>query len=207
MFSHYVSALLAVSGTILLAMKSYQLGDPGFYIAAFLIYGITVFLMFASSSTYHQVNVSESKEEIFRLLDHMMIYVVIAGTYTPICAIVLEGEWRVWMLAGIWGAAIAGVIKKVFWMNAPRWISTILYLIMGWVSVIIVPQIWNSLHHAFTWWIITGGLFYTIGAIIYIIEKPDPFPEVFGHHEIWHLFVMGGAFSHFWGIYQYLPGY
>lgn len=207
MISHFLSAMLAVYGTVLMGIRSYQVGDPAAYIASFIIYGITVFLMFASSSTYHQVNVSEAKEEIFRMLDHMMIYVVIAGTYTPICAIVLEGNWRIGMLIGVWGAALAGVVKKIFFMNAPRWISTLLYLGMGWVAVIIMPQIWNLLPHAFTWWILAGGLSYTIGAVIYIIEKPNPIPEVFGHHEIWHIFVMGGAFCHFWGIYTYLPGF
>lgn len=172
---------------------------------SFLIYGVTVFAMFGSSAIYHSINVSFKREEFFRLIDHIMIYLVIAGSYTPMCVIVLEGEWRLWMLIGIWLFALFGILKKIFWLNAPRWFSTLLYLLMGWIAVIIFPQIWESLPHGFAYWIAIGGLCYTIGAIIYVIEKPDPKPESFGFHEIWHIFVMGGAFSHFWAIFYYLP--
>ena len=92
-------------------------------------------------------------------------------------------------------------------MSAPRWFSTVLYLLMGWISVIIFPKLWEQLPHMFSYWVAIGGLFYTVGAVIYGLKKPDPFPEKFGFHEIWHLFVLGGAFSHFWGIYKFLPGY
>lgn len=146
------------------------------------------------------------KEELFRKLDHIMIYLVIAGSYTPICAITLTGNWRIWMLIGIWLFALFGFFSKIFWMNAPRWLSTMLYLLMGWVAVVIVPQMWRVVPHWFLIWLGIGGLFYTFGAIIYGVKKPDPFPNKFGFHEIWHLFVMGGAFSHFWAIYHYLPG-
>ena len=176
------------------------------YRIAFIIYGITVFLMFGSSATYHSVQVSFQKEELFRMIDHIMIYVVIAGSYTPICAIALEGEWRLGMLLGVWILAVAGILKKILWLNAPRWFSTGLYLLMGWLCVIIFPQIWDVVPKVFSYWIIIGGLFYTIGAIIYTLQKPNPAPSWFGYHGIWHLFVMGGVFSHFWAIFNYLPG-
>lgn len=204
-FTHLFGALIAVLGTILLIVDSTI--DPVSYKISFIIYGITVFLMFGSSALYHSVQVSFKKEEFFRLLDHIMIYIVIAGSYTPICAIVLEGEWRLGMLIGIWIFAVAGILKKIFWLNAPRWFSTGLYLLMGWIAVIIFPKIWSILPSAFSFWIIIGGLFYTIGAVIYALQKPNPAPRWFGYHGIWHLFVMGGAFSHFWAIYYYLPGF
>ncbi len=204
-YSHLVGAIGALVLLVYLIVNSSE--DPGASRISFIVYGITVFLMFASSSIYHAVNVTFETEERFRMIDHIMIYLVIAGTYTPICTIVLEGNWRLWMLIGIWSFALIGIIKKVFWMSAPRWFSTVLYLLMGWVSVIIFPNLWDQLPHMFSYWIAIGGLFYTIGAIIYGIKKPDPFPEVFGFHEIWHLFVLGGAFSHFWAIYKFLPGY
>ena len=204
-YSHLVGAIGALVLLVYLIVNSSE--DPGASRISFIVYGITVFLMFASSSIYHAVNVTSETEERFRMIDHIMIYLVIAGTYTPICTIVLEGNWRLWMLIGIWSFALIGIIKKVFWMSAPRWFSTVLYLLMGWVSVIIFPNLWDQLPHMFSYWIAIGGLFYTIGAIIYGIKKPDPFPEVFGFHEIWHLFVLGGAFSHFWAIYKFLPGY
>lgn len=204
-YSHLVGAIGSVILLVYLIINSS--GDPGWSRISFIVYGVTVFLMFASSALYHAINVSFKTEERFRMIDHIMIYLVIAGTYTPICTIVLGGSWRLWMLIGIWSFALIGIIKKLFWMSAPRWFSTVLYLLMGWISVIIFPKLWEQLPHMFSYWIAIGGLFYTVGAIIYGIKKPNPFPEKFGFHEIWHLFVLGGAFSHFWGIYKYLPGY
>jgi len=204
-YSHLIGAIGSVVLLVYLIMNSSE--DPGWSRISLIAYGITVFLMFASSTVYHAVNVSFDTEERFRMIDHIMIYMVIAGTYTPISAIVLDGNWRLWMLIGVWSFALIGILKKIFWMSAPRWFSTILYLLMGWVAVILFPKLWDQLPHWFSYWIAIGGLFYTFGAIIYGIKKPDPFPEKFGFHEIWHLFVLGGAFSHFWAIYKYLPGY
>ncbi len=204
-YSHLVGALGAI--VFLTALMWRSQSDPLYFKLSFILYGITVLLMFGSSSFYHMINVSFKTEEFFRKIDHIMIYLVIAGSYTPICAIVLDGNWRIAMLSGIWAFAVIGVLKKIFWMNAPRWFSTMLYLLMGWVSLIMYPRIWDYLPLGFFIWILIGGLFYTFGAIIYGIKKPDPFPDTFGFHEIWHLFVMGGAFSHFWAIYHYLPGY
>lgn len=207
-FNAYSHLVGAIGAAVFLGYLIYgSSSDPGWSRVAFIIYGVTVFLMFASSAVYHAVNVSFETEERFRMVDHMMIYLVIAGTYTPICVIVLDGGWRIGMLIGIWSFAAIGIFKKIFWMSAPRWFSTILYLLMGWVSVIIFPKLWDLLPHGFSYWIAIGGLFYTIGAIIYGIKKPDPYPGKFGFHEIWHLFVLGGAFSHFWAIYKFLPGY
>jgi hemolysin III len=204
-FTHLFGALVALVGTILLVFDASI--ESASYRFAFIIYGITVFLMFGSSALYHSVQVSFKREEFFRLLDHIMIYLVIAGSYTPICAIALEGVWRLGMLLGIWIFAVAGVLKKILWLNAPRWFSTGLYLLMGWIAVIIFPQIWDVVPKGFSYWIIIGGLFYTVGAVIYALQKPNPAPSWFGYHGIWHLFVMGGAFSHFWAIYYYLPGF
>ena len=204
-WTHAFGALIALVGTVLLILDSTI--DPVSYKTSFIIYGITVFLMFGSSALYHSVQVSGRTEEIYRMIDHIMIYLVIAGSYTPICAIALKGEWRLGMLLGIWIFAVAGVLKKIFWLNSPRWFSTGLYLLMGWIAVIIFPQIWEVLPKGFSFWIVIGGLFYTIGAIIYARQRPNPAPSWFGYHGIWHLFVMGGAFSHFWAIYHYLPGF
>lgn len=202
--SHLVGGIIAFFWTLLLVWKARA--DPAHYIAAFVIYGATVMLMFYSSALYHTVQVSFKTEEIFRLFDHIMIYAVIAGTYTPLSVIVLDGKWRLWVLVGIWGFGLAGIIKKIFWLNAPRWFSTVLYLLMGWISILIIPHIWSLVPLGFHIWIMVGGLFYTIGAIVYIFEKPN-LASWLDFHELWHIFVMGGAFSHFWAIYYYLPGF
>lgn len=204
-YSHLLGALISLIWMGFLMVSAAN--APISHKAAFLIYGITVFLMFFSSGVYHTLNVRLKIEETFRKLDHIMIYLVIAGTYTPLCTILLDDGWRFGMLLGIWLFAAAGIIKKIFWINAPRWSSTAIYLLMGWVAVIIMPLFWNELPHSFTYWIALGGIFYSVGAVIYAVQKPDPFPNTFGFHEIWHLFVIAGAFSHFWAIYYYLPGY
>lgn len=204
-YSHYLGALIAVIWLVLLMLKASE--SPTGYKISFLVYGISVILMFLSSGIYHTLNVQNKTEELFRMFDHILIYVVIAGSYTPMCAILLEGGWQWGMLLGIWLFALGGVLKKIFWLNAPRWFSTLIYLLMGWVSVIILPIVWNVLPHAFVYWIALGGFFYTAGAVIYGIQKPNPIPGYFGFHEIWHLFVLGGAFSHYWAIYTYLPGF
>lgn len=204
-YSHLVGAIGSIVFLLYLILNSSN--DPGWARTSFILYGVTVFLMFASSAVYHAVNVSFETEERFRMIDHIMIYLVIAGTYTPICTIALDGNWRLWMLIGVWSFALVGFVKKIFWMSAPRWLSTVFYLLMGWIAILLFPKLWDQLPHWFTYWIAIGGLFYTFGAIIYGVQKPDPFPEKFGFHEIWHLFVLGGAFSHFWAIYKYLPGY
>ena len=200
--SHLVGAIIAVVWTILLLVKEPVLSSV--YLFSFIVYGLTVFLMFFSSAVYHSINVTLETEEFFRLIDHIMIYLVIAGSYTPICVIVLEGHWQLGMLIGIWVFAAVGVLKKIFRLNAPRWFSTGLYLLMGWLAVLIFPIIWSKLPHWFSYWIVIGGLFYSVGAVIYILEKPN-FSDRFGFHELWHVFVMAGAFSHFWATYRYLP--
>jgi hemolysin III len=164
-------------------------------------------LLYTASSLYHALPVKEKTLELLRKLDHSMIYVLIAGTYTPICLLVLEGGWKWGLFTTIWSLAIIGIIKKFLWMNAPRWLSTLFYLGMGWLAVIIFPTLMEKLPLAFLVWIGIGGLAYTLGAVIYGIQKPNPIPNWFGHHEIWHLFVMAGTFSHFWAIYYYLSGY
>ncbi|MDR9419243.1 hemolysin III family protein [Gracilimonas sp.] len=202
-YSHYLGALIATVWLFFLMAEASESSVT--HQVSFLVYAVSVILMFLSSGIYHTLNVENKTEELFRLFDHILIYVVIAGTYTPLCAIALQGAWQWGMLLGIWLFAIAGILKKTLWLNAPRWLSTAIYLFMGWASVIILPQVWKLLPQAFTYWIALGGLFYTIGAVIYGIKKPNPIPGAFGFHEIWHLFVMGGAFSHYWAIYKYLP--
>lgn len=204
--THGVGAVLSIVGLAFLVYEAMQHGSIS-HLIAFSIFGLSMFLLYTASSLYHALPVKEKTLELLRKLDHSMIYVLIAGTYTPICLLVLEGGWKWGLFTTIWSLAIIGIIKKLLWMNAPRWLSTMFYLGMGWLAVIIFPTLMEKLPMAFMIWIGIGGLAYTLGAVIYGIRKPNPIPNWFGHHEIWHLFVMVGTFSHFWAIYAYLPGY
>jgi len=202
--THGIGAILSIVGLVLLLNEALQRGSIS-EIIAFSMFGLSMILLYTASSLYHALPVKEKTLEILRKFDHSMIYVLIVGTYTPICLLVLKGEWKWIVFITIWSIAIVGIIKKIYWMNAPRWLSTAFYLGMGWFGVILFPDMVGKLPIAFIIWIIAGGLAYTFGAIIYGFKKPNPIPEWFGHHEIWHLFVLAGTFAHFWAIYEYLP--
>jgi len=201
--THGIGALLALVGLILLLYEAIQRGSIS-QIIAFSMFGLSMVLLYTASSLYHALPVKEKTLALLQKLDHSMIYVLIAGTYTPICLLVLDGSWKWGLFITIWGLAIIGIIKKFLWMNAPRWLSTAFYLGMGWLAVIIFPTLAEKLPLAFLVWIAIGGLAYSVGAVIYGLKKPNPIPNWFGHHEIWHLFVLAGTFSHFWAIYYYL---
>lgn len=204
--THGVGAILALIGLILLVYDAVSLNSVN-HIVAFSIFGASMVLLYTSSSLYHSLPVSEKTMLLLQKLDHSMIYVLIAGSYTPVCLIALEGSWKWGIFITVWTLALLGILKKFLYMNIPRWVSTMLYLGMGWMGVIMFPTLAEKLPMAFLGWIIAGGLAYSLGAIIYGIKKPNPIPDWFGHHEIWHLFVLAGTFFHFWAFYSYLTGY
>lgn len=204
--THGAGAVLSVVGLILLLDEAIQRGSVN-HVIAFSMFGLSMILLYTSSTLYHGLPVKEKTIALLQKIDHSMIYVLIAGTYTPVCLLVLDGSWKWGIFCTIWSLAAIGIVKKFLWFHSPSWISLAFYLGMGWLAVFLFPTMMEKLPIAFMVWIAIGGLAYTFGAVIYGIQKPDPIPEWFGHHEIWHLFVLAGTFSHFWAIYQYLPGY
>lgn len=204
--THGIGVILSLVGFILLLHEAIEHGSVS-HIVAFSMFGLSMILLYTASSLYHALPVKEKTLLLLQKLDHSMIYVLIAGTYTPICLLVLEGGWKWGLFITVWTLAVVGIIKKFLWISAPRWLSTLFYLGMGWLAVFTFPALVQKLPLAFIIWIAVGGMAYTLGAVIYGIQKPNPIPQWFGHHEIWHLFVLAGTFSHFWAIYQYLPGF
>lgn len=202
--THGIGAILSLVGFILLLHEAISSGSVS-QIIAFSMFGLSMVLLYTASSLYHALPVKEKTLLLLQKLDHSMIYVLIAGTFTPICLLVLEGGWKWSLFITIWTLAVVGIIKKFVWLSAPRWLSTLFYLGMGWLAVFTFPALIEKLPLAFLIWIAIGGIAYTLGAVIYGIQRPNPIPKWFGHHEIWHLFVLAGTFSHFWAIYQYLP--
>ena len=162
-----------------------------------LIYGLSLVLMFSASSAYHLIQSNARVVQWLRKLDHSAIYVLIAGTYTPICLHFFDGFWRWGMLGIIWGMALIGVTVKLFVIKAPRWITAGVYLIMGWLSIAAIQEMVRAIPVGALVWLFVGGLFFTIGAIIYITKKLDFVPGVFGFHEVWHIFVILGCASHY----------
>lgn len=193
-FTHLAAAILSMLGLgALLWMGRDSLSKE----LALLVYGASLVLMFSASAAYHLAKAGPRGIQFLRKLDHSAIYLLIAGTYTPICLHFFSGFWRWGMVATIWGLALGGVMVKLFVIHAPRWITAGVYLVMGWLSIIAVREIVTKLPAGALAWLVLGGLFFTIGAIIYIRKRPDFYPGVFGFHEIWHIFVILGCLSHF----------
>ena len=149
---------------------------------------------------YHLLHVSDETRKVLRRVDHTMIFLLIAGSYTPYCMIPLKATYGQAILIIVWSIAVAGLLVKLFWMHAPRWLSTALYVFMGWIAVSAIFPLAKELSQDGLYGLFAGGIFYTVGAVIYAIKRPDPFPPHFGFHEIWHLFVLAGTASHFYSI-------
>ncbi len=203
--THFIGMLMAIFAAIPLLIKASH--EPGhLYIIALTIYAASLILLYAASTTYHTVDISEKVNTILKKIDHMMISVLIAGTYTPICLLVLDRKTGIPLLLLVWGIAIAGILIKAFWVYCPKWFSSVLYIGMGWTCVLAFTQILNTLSPAAFGWLLAGGIIYTIGGVIYALKLPifNNRHKNFGSHEIFHLFVMGGSACHFIVMYAYL---
>lgn len=202
-FSHLLGALLSIAGLIFLVKRALEYETVS-YLVSFIIFGVSLILLYTASALYHLLQVSERVTKALRYIDHMMIYVLIAGTYTPICLISLQGKQGTILLISIWGIAIIGMIIKAFWLNAPRYVSTLIYGVMGWIVVITLPNLIPSLTLPGFGWMLAGGIFYTIGAVIYGLKWPNFSSKIIGFHEIFHLFILAGSFSHYWLILRFV---
>ena len=203
--THYIGMLLSLIAAAPLLVKAEISGIPS-ALTAMGIFILTMILLYAASTIYHTLDVKAGVLKVFRKLDHMMIFVLIAGTYTPICLLVLKGRIGMIMLALVWGIAVVGMVLKAFWVTCPKWFSSVLYISMGWVCVLAFTQIVNSLSQAAFGWLLAGGIIYTVGGIIYALKVPlfDAKHKNFGSHEIFHLFVMAGSACHFILMYVYI---
>ena len=202
--THLGGAIFGVIALILLlnvAVKANSL----IAIAAFLIFGLSMILLYSTSCAYHFIDSSKKKAKlIMRKLDHIMIFVLISGTYTPICLLVLDKNIGYKLLAVVWSITIIGALIKIFWIDAPRWVSAGLYLGMGWLSVFVFMPLVKSMQPGGIFWLVLGGLMYTIGGVIYGLKKPNIDKPWFGFHELFHIFVLAGTFCHFIMMYFYV---
>lgn len=165
--------------------------------AGALIFAISSWLLFGTSAVYHRGNWSAKVHAVLRRLDHSNIFLIIAGSYTPLALLLLPHRQTVILLSIVWGGAIGGLLLRIFWLSAPRWLYVPIYIGLGWVAVAFLPQFWSSGGPAVVWLIISGGLAYTVGAVIYGLKKPNPSPQWFGFHEIFHSLTVVGWTCHF----------
>ena len=203
--THFIAMMLAVFAAAPLLVKSALSGTANM-LPAMTIFILSMILLYGASATYHSLNIGGRVLRIFRKVDHMMIFVLIAGSYTPVCLIVLGGKMGYTLFAVVWGIAIAGMLLKACWVTCPKWFSSIIYIAMGWVCVFVLGSLWNTLPHSAFLWLLTGGIIYTIGGVIYALKLPlfNSRHTFFGSHEIFHLFVMGGSLCHFIFMYHYV---
>lgn len=203
--THFIGMLLAMVAAVPLLIKAAFDADR-FHVAVLAVFVISLILLYAASTIYHTFDVSERINRLLRKIDHMMIFILIAGTYTPVCLIVLGDPVGYRLLALVWGIAAAGILVNALWINCPKWFSSGFYIAMGWVCVTAIRQIISALNPAAFGWLLAGGIIYTIGGIIYALKLPlfNSRHKNFGSHEIFHLFVMGGSFCHYMMMYGYL---
>lgn len=192
--THLGGAIAALCGQIALLAVS---RDVATKIVPSLIYGVSLVLLFSASAAYHLATVRPKVQEILHRMDHSAIFLLIAGTYTPFCLIVLTGFWRWGLLSIVWAFALIGILLKVFVPGMPRWLHTAPYIVMGWLGVLVAGQLFKDISAWVLAWVLVGGVIYTIGAVIYATKKLDLFPGKFGFHELWHVFVLLGAMAHF----------
>ena len=203
--THFIAMLLALCAAVpLLVRAAVHSGVKS--LTAMTVFMISMVLLYAASTIYHSVNCSGRVLRIFRKMDHMMIFILIAGTYTPVCLLTLPKPSGLMLLAAVWGIALVGIFIKGFWITCPKWFSSVLYIAMGWSCLSVLGQLFSLLPlHAFLW-LLAGGLIYTAGGIIYALRLPlfDARHPMFGLHEIFHLFVMAGSLCHFVFMLCYL---
>ncbi len=203
--THLIGMLMALFSATPLLLKAAQNPDR-IHLISLSIFIVSMILLYAASTVYHTFNLSPKGNKFLKRMDHMMIFVLIAGSYTPVCMIALKPSVGYPLLALVWSLALVGILVKMFWIMCPKWVSSVLYIAMGWTCVLAFTQILNALPGAAFGWLLAGGIIYTIGGVIYAMKFPvfrARFPH-FGSHELFHLFVMGGSFCHFICMFNYL---
>lgn len=203
--THGIAMLLAAAGAIPLIIKAAGNADI-LHIVALSIFILTMFLLYTASTVYHSVDSTEKVNRRLRKIDHMMIFVMIAGSYTPICLIALHNRTGYILCALVWSIAILGIVLKGLWITCPKWVSSVLYIGMGWLCVLAFIPIFKSLPRAGFGWLLAGGIIYTIGGVIYGLKLPifDSKHKNFGSHEIFHVFIMLGSACHFILMYFFI---
>ena len=203
--THGIAVLLAAAGAAPLLIKAARTEDT-LHITALAVFILTMILLYTASTVYHSVDSSEKVNRRLRKIDHMMIFIMIAGSYTPVCLIALHNKIGYILCGLVWTIAIVGILLKALWINCPKWVSSVLYIGMGWTCVLAFTQLLNSLSPAAFVWLLAGGIIYTVGGVIYALKLPIFYSKhkYFGSHEIFHLFVMAGSACHFVVMYAFV---
>jgi hemolysin III len=203
--THFIGMLMALFSTLPLLIKAAKVPDM-VHIISLGIFALSMILLYTASTVYHTFDLSDKINRRLKKFDHMMIFILIAGTYTPICLIVLGGTVGIVLLTIIWSMAILGIGLKAFWVYCPRWVSSVIYIAMGWTCVLAFTPLLKALSPSAFNWLLAGGVIYTVGGVIYALKLPifNSRHKNFGSHEIFHLFCLGGSACHFILMYQFV---
>lgn len=203
--THFIGMLMAVLAAMPLLAKAGMTGNAA-AVTAMMIFAVSMVCLYGASALYHSVNVTGKVLKVFKKIDHMMIFVLIAGSYTPVCMLILDHELGYPLLAAVWIIAVVGILVKFFWVTCPKWFSSMIYIAMGWVCIFVFGELLETLLRPAFLWLLAGGLIYTAGGIIYALKCPifNSKHKWFGSHEIFHVFVMAGSICHFIFMYHYV---
>lgn len=203
--THFIGMLMTLFATLPLLLKAAKSPDMT-HIISLGIFALSMILLYTASTVYHTFNLTDKINKRLKKFDHMMIFVLIAGTYTPICLVALKGPVGTTLLILVWGMALLGIVLKAFWVTCPKWFSSVIYIAMGWTCVLAFSPLLHAIPKNAFLWLLAGGIIYTIGGVIYALKLPlfNKKHKYFGSHEIFHLFCMGGSACHFILMYQFI---
>lgn len=203
--THFIGAVFSIVGTAPLIIKASRTGNP-ICTASMTIFIISMILLYSASTIYHSLDISEKVNRVLRKIDHMMIFILIAGSYTPICLVTLRDGVGPLMCVIVWSIAALGLIIKACWITCPKWFSSVIYIGMGWTCLMGLSQILDNLSPTAFAWLLAGGIIYTLGGVIYALKLPifNSRHRNFGSHEIFHLFVMAGSLCHYILMYSFV---
>lgn len=203
-FTHLGGVILSFIGLLALVIKASLAGASFVDIGAVIVFGVSLILLYSASATYHMVIASDKAISFLRKIDHSMIFILIAGSYTPYCLIALKGSNGLTLFIVIAAIAICGVLFKMIWFNCPRWISTCIYVGMGWMSLVMIKPLHESIPSGGLFLLILGGIFYTVGAVIYGFKPKALNFKSLGYHEIFHIFILLGSLCHFLSVFKFV---
>jgi hemolysin III len=201
--THFIGMGLSIAGLVLLVVMAAGIGTVR-HVVGFSVYGVCMTMLYAASAFYHSLRLKPRGRSVLRKLDHTMIYVFIAGVYTPICFMPLRGAWGWSMFGVLWGLAILGIIFKNIWITAPRWLSVASYVLMGWMAVVCIFPLTRAMPAGGLAWLFAGGFFYTTGGVCYALKWPGRDAKHFGFHEVFHVLVLMGSVCHFIMMFRYV---
>jgi hemolysin III len=196
-----LGAVLALFGTVHLLWRSFAMGSA-IHFLSFLVYGVGVTSVFVTSALHHGVDGSPRTNFLLRQLDYFAIFLMIAGTFTPFCLLLVKTALGNNILQLVWSLALLGIASKALFPALPKWVTLALALGMGWLALALIPPVYAAIRLPGIIALASGGMFFTVGGLIFGLEKPNPFPGTFGFHEIWHCCVLAGAISHFAIMYM-----